>query len=245
MRLTKFTAFERSHCNYIAFKPKKRPKFKSVKYSYSNPLFSMPNWVVGITVAHHYNRVNDYVLLSWLISLCGWRLMAIATDTARCFSTPDERDWWWSIGKLSAHHSHPGTGYANTYLTLFLYFSPPHKPTLCSSHCNTHTHTHFLCVKRQGRDFVASEVMRPQLPHSLQCSKPTLPGQRFTLSKPCTPSHVYFIPRVSQCYPIISIPSIFSSSHCPFFLKITLSFVALIWNKLSRDCEDVSNQNKV
>ncbi len=51
------TAFERSHCNCIAFKPKKRPKFKSVKYSYSNPLFSMPNWVVGITVAHHYNRV--------------------------------------------------------------------------------------------------------------------------------------------------------------------------------------------
>lgn len=117
-------------------------------------------------------------------------------------------------------------------LTLFLYFSPPHKPTLCSSHCKTHTfphtHTHFLCVKRQGRDFIASEVMRPRLPHSLQCStdSPRAPFHSFRTLR--SVSRLLFTPYIPILPHHFSPFSIFSSSHCPFFLNITLSFVALI-----------------
>lgn len=136
--------------------------------------------------------------------------MAIATDTARCFSTPDERDWGWSIGKLSAHHSHPGTGYANTYShPLSLFLSPSQTNTVFLS--LQHTHTHFLCVKRQGRDFIASEVMRPQLPHSLQCSNRLSPGSVSLFPNPAR--HPTFT--LYPVYPNVT-PSFLSSLH--FFL---------------------------
>lgn len=180
--------------------------------------------------------------------MCGWRLMAIATDTARCFSTPDKRDWGWSIGKLSAHHSHPGTGYANTYShPLSLFLSPSQTDTVFLSLQNTHflTHTHFLCVKRQGRDFIASEVMRPRLPHSLQCSTDSPRALFHSFRTLRSISGLLFTPYIPILPHHFSSLSIFSSSHCPFFLNITLSFVALIWNKFWGDFEDVSNQNKV
>lgn len=116
---------------------------------------------------------------------------------------------------------------------------------LTATHTFPHTHTHFLWVKRQGRDFIASEVMRPPLPHSLQCSTDSPRASFHTFRTLRSVSRLLYTP----CIPILphhfsSLP-IFSSSHCPFFLNITLIFVALIWNEFQGDFEDVSNQNKV
>lgn len=106
-------------------------------------------------------------------------------------------------------------------LTLFLYFSPPHKPTLCSSDCDTHTFPLYGCVKRQGRDFSASEVMRPPLLHSLQCSADS-PGHSFTLSKPrLTLWFTLYAKRPHHFYPL----SIFPYTTILFLRRI---FVVLI-----------------
>ncbi len=120
---------------------------------------------------------------------------------------------------------------------------------LTNRHCvpltATHTHTHFLCVKRQGRDFVASEVMRPQLPHSLQGSNRLSPGSVSLFPNPAHHPTFTLYPVYPNVTPSFLSPPFFPHPTVLFFLKITLSFVALIWNKLSGDCEDVSNQNKV